>query len=119
MDEDAYSLGGSGDVEVTPTETTTTQSTAASETTETTTTTTTTTVVNPDQPSDVVYGDVNCDGKVSIADVLALNKNLMSGEVLSASGSVNADVDGDGKPTAADALSILKFTIMVIDTLPV
>ncbi|MBQ2265492.1 MAG: hypothetical protein II341_08830, partial [Oscillospiraceae bacterium] len=64
-------------------------------------------------------GDVNVDGKVNISDVLTLNKNLMTGEVLTAEGSANADTDGDGKPTSADALNILKYVIKVLDSLPV
>ena len=68
---------------------------------------------------EAVYGDVNLDGKVSIADVLTLNKNLMAGEALSEEAQKNADVDRDGKPTSADALNLLKYTIKVVDTLPV
>ncbi len=66
-----------------------------------------------------MHGDVNMDGKVSIADVLALNKNLLSGEELSAEGILNADVDLDGSPTSSDALNILKYTVMILDSLPV
>ena len=72
-----------------------------------------------DVSSDVVYGDVNCDGQVSIADVLTLNKNLMCGEKLSDEGAANADVDGDGAPSSADALNILKFVVKILDKLPV
>lgn len=68
---------------------------------------------------EVVYGDVNEDGSVSIADVLTLNKNLMIGEELTAASSRNADVDLDGKPTSADALNILKYTVKIIAELPV
>ncbi len=67
----------------------------------------------------VIYGDVNEDGSVSIADVLTLNKNLMIGEELTAASSRNADVDLDGKPTSADALNILKYTVKIIAELPV
>ncbi|MBQ8011997.1 MAG: dockerin type I repeat-containing protein [Oscillospiraceae bacterium] len=77
------------------------------------------TASTPDTPSDVVYGDVNCDGQVSIADVLTLNKNLMCGEKLSDEGAANADVDGDGAPSSADALNILKFVVKILDKLPV
>lgn len=59
----------------------------------------------------VKYGDVNCDGDVSIVDVLVLNKNLLAGEKLTDQGQLNADVDKDGSPTGADALNILKATI--------
>lgn len=65
----------------------------------------------PPTPTDVVYGDVNCDGDVSIVDVLVLNKNLLAGEKLTDQGQLNADVDKDGSPTGADALNILKATI--------
>ena len=68
---------------------------------------------------ELMLGDVNCDGKVSIADVLTLNKNLMAGETLSKQGELNADVDQDGKPTSADALNILKYTIMIVTSFPV
>ena len=68
---------------------------------------------------DVTYGDVNCDGDVNLLDVLALNRNLLTGEALTDQGKVNADVDKDGKPTAVDALNILKFTIKLVQELPV
>ncbi len=80
--------------------------------------------VDPTDPTDDVdpnglLGDVNVDGKVTISDVLLLNKNLMAGETLTAQGAFNADVDQDGTPTAADALNILKYTIMIITSFPV
>ncbi len=70
-------------------------------------------------PDEVVYGDVNGDGTVSIADVLALNKNLMIGETLSEQSIKNADVDCDGEPTSADALNILKYAVKILKELPV
>ncbi|MBQ8011620.1 MAG: cellulose 1,4-beta-cellobiosidase, partial [Oscillospiraceae bacterium] len=53
--------------------------------------------VGPTDPTDDVdpnglLGDVNVDGKVTISDVLLLNKNLMAGETLTAQGAFNADV---------------------------
>ena len=80
--------------------------------------------VGPTDPTDDVdpnglLGDVNVDGKVTISDVLLLNKNLMAGETLTAQGAFNADVDQDGTPTSADALNILKYTIMIITSFPV
>ncbi|MBE6849699.1 MAG: glycoside hydrolase [Ruminococcus sp.] len=64
------------------------------------------------------YGDVNCDGEVTIVDVLKLMQNLLSGTELTEQGILNADVDCDGSPTATDAMNILKNTISLI-TLPV
>ncbi len=75
------------------------------------------TIAGSDTPT-VKYGDVNCDGDVSIVDVLVLNKNLLAGEKLTDQGQLNADVDKDGSPTGADALNILKATIGLAD-LPV
>ncbi len=68
---------------------------------------------------DMVYGDVNCDDTVNILDVITLNKNLLSGAVLTEQGEKNADVDLDGKPSTADSLNILKFIISLVDKLPV
>ena len=68
-----------------------------------------------DVPTDVTYGDVNCDGDVNLLDVLTLNRNLLIGEEITDEGKRNADVDGDGKPTAVDALNILKNTIKLVE----
>ena len=64
-----------------------------------------------DSDTEKVTGDVNCDGKVSILDVILLNKALLAGEKITTQGKLNADVDGDGTPTSADSLTILKSTI--------
>lgn len=58
-----------------------------------------------------VKGDVNCDGNVSILDVILLNQSLLAGAKLTDQGKLNADVDGDGTPSSADSLTILKSTI--------
>ncbi len=67
-----------------------------------------------DEGITINFGDVNCDGSISILDVLALNKCLLMGTKLADSGIQNADMDQDGVPTAADALMILKQTIGVV-----
>ncbi|MBQ2264460.1 MAG: dockerin type I repeat-containing protein, partial [Oscillospiraceae bacterium] len=64
------------------------------------------------------YGDVNCDGKISIVDVLALNLNLLTGAELSEIGILNADVNKNGIPDSSDALTILKAVIKIAE-LPV
>ncbi|MBE6848411.1 MAG: rhamnogalacturonan lyase [Ruminococcus sp.] len=96
-----------------PAQTTTTTTTNSSATTTTTTTSTT------EEPSGLLYGDVNEDGEVSIVDVLVLNRNLLAGDPLTQNGTLAADVDKDGAPTAADALLILKHTIGLVTKLPV
>ncbi|MCR4645828.1 MAG: glycoside hydrolase family 9 protein [Oscillospiraceae bacterium] len=72
----------------------------------------------PTPSGTVKYGDVNCDGAVTIVDVIALNKNLMVNEKISADGQKNADVDQNGKINETDALNILKTVVEMI-TLPV
>ncbi|MCR4646370.1 MAG: 1,4-beta-glucanase [Oscillospiraceae bacterium] len=66
----------------------------------------------------ILYGDVDCSGKVDIVDVITLNKNLMVGEAITADGKKNADVDNSGTIDETDALNILKYVVELID-LPV
>jgi len=68
---------------------------------------------------DIKYGDVDCNGKVNIIDVITLNKNLMAGEKLTAQGSINADVDKSGNVDEVDSLNILKFVVEIVPELPV
>jgi hypothetical protein len=70
---------------------------------------------------DIVYGDADCDGDVDIDDVVAIvcyvadiNENAISEQ-----GLVNADVyDVGGGVNALDALSVQKYLVKVIDSLP-
>ena len=77
----------------------------------------TTTVVNPtDEPSsgeitNLKYGDVNIDGKISIADVVILNKYLVKSATVQEQGLANADCYKDGKPDANDSHTILKVIV--------
>lgn len=75
--------------------------------------TTTPTDTGPD-----ICGDSNCDGTVNILDVIALNRSLLGGEPLTEQGILNSDVDGDNTPTSADSLTILKYTINLVQELP-
>ena len=112
----------------TTTETTTTtteETTTAEETTTTTTTTateeTTTTTTTTTAEQSTLIGDANVDGKVSVADAVAIlqavaNKDKYS---LKPQGAINADCydPGDGV-TANDALAIQKLDAGSIDKLP-
>ena len=66
-----------------------------------------------------MLGDVNCDGKISIIDVITLNKNLMVGEKLTAQGKINADVDENGDVDEVDSLNILKYVVEIVKSFPV
>ncbi len=91
-----------------------------------TTTTTTkkqdkvTTTTKPDT-TDILAGDANCDGKVTIADSTAILQSLGNNDKygLSEQGTANADVDGAEGVTAADALTIQKYDAKLISKLPV
>lgn len=62
------------------------------------------------------FGDVNGDNKVSLADVVLLNKHLMIGTPVEDAGKIAADVDHSGAPDEVDSLSILKYLIHLIDS---
>ncbi len=71
--------------------------------------------------ADVVYGDANCDGSVTIADATAIFQAIGNPDKysLSENGENNADVydRGDGI-TAMDAMSIQKYDAKMITELP-
>ena len=106
-------------------ETTTTE--AATTTTKTTTTTaaatttqapaTTTTEQTTTAPvGEVLYGDTNVDGKVSIADAVLLNKYLAGNAEMSAQGKINADCDKTSTElNLDDTTMILKFLAQLIE----
>ncbi len=75
-----------------------------------------------DKPAgDVVYGDANCDGEVSMADAAAIYQALGNPDKysLSAQGAANADCCDPGNGvTAADAIAIQKLTASIITKLP-
>jgi len=83
-------------------------------------TTTTTTAVPTTTTADNRYGDVNCDGEVSLADAIFILQSISNPDryKLSEQGKRNADVDGTEGVTANDALSIQKYQVHLIDDLP-
>ncbi len=92
--------------------------------------TTTKPVTTTDEPAtepttvpavDVVYGDANCDGTVTIADAAAIYQAIGNADKysLSKQGEVNADCSDPGSGlTAADGLAIQKFDAKLIESLP-
>ncbi len=70
---------------------------------------------------DVVYGDANCDGEVTMADAASIYQSLGNPDkyALSKQGAVNADCCDPGNGvTAADALAVQKLKANVITKLP-
>ena len=66
-----------------------------------------------------LYGDVNVDDDITIADAVLLNKYLVNSASLSDQGKINADAFFDGKITSDDTLAILKLIVGTYDSLPV
>ena len=84
-------------------------------------TTTVTTIPTTTAPAeDIIYGDANCDGKVTIADSTAILQSLGNNDKygLSKQGTINGDVDGNTGITAADALAIQKYDAKLVSKLP-
>ena len=70
-------------------------------------------------PKNVLYGDVNLDGRVDITDAVLLNKVAAGAVTLdTAEKQVNADCDANGEVDSKDAVVLLKFLVSLIKTLP-
>ena len=87
-----------------------------------TTTTTTTTTISSSEPdttttpkTEAVWGDVDCNGEVRIADVVLLNKYLAGNAQPTAQGLINADVTHDNTPDVQDAVKIKAFLALLIE----
>lgn len=94
----------------------TTASATGSQTTSSvqTSTTVTGTVVVPE----VLYGDVNLDGTISLSDAVLLNKRAADMVTFSEQASANADCNTDDEVNGADAIVLLQFLVNIIQELP-
>ena len=63
-----------------------------------------------------LYGDADGDGKVSVKDATAIQKDIAAIAALSAEGKTLADVDGDNKVTIKDATCIQKYLASLTGT---
>ena len=93
--------------------------TATTVTTEATTTAATTTQQGGSTPEVSLKGDANVDGKVTVADAVAILQSIANQDkyALKPQGKVNGDVDGAGGITANDALMIQKLDAGAISSL--
>ncbi|MBP0973746.1 MAG: dockerin type I repeat-containing protein [Oscillospiraceae bacterium] len=62
-------------------------------------------------------GDVTLDTDISIVDVIVLNRNIMTGDLLCDTAKQNADLNGDGAPDETDALNLLKYIVGINESL--
>ena len=70
---------------------------------------------------DIVWGDSNCDGEVNMADAVFIMQSIANPNkyALSDQGALNADVYENGTGvTNSDALSIQRFKLGLIESLP-
>jgi hypothetical protein len=67
----------------------------------------------------IVWGDANCDGKVTAADAAMILRSVVGLAELSAQGALNADVNCDLKVDAEDAALVLRYVVKLIAALPV
>ncbi len=72
-------------------------------------------VLNGTVTNDVLSGDVNSDGKVTISDVTEVQRLLADFTDLSPEQRLAADVDRDGKVTVDDATAIQRYLAEFID----
>lgn len=100
--------------------TTTTTVTTDPEQPGTSTTTTASTTAKPGSETnpDVLYGDVNVDGKVSLVDAVMLNKAVADVVTLGDAARANADCNVDKEINGTDAIILLQFLSHIIDELP-
>ncbi|MDR0983867.1 MAG: glycoside hydrolase family 9 protein [Ruminococcus sp.] len=78
-------------------------------------------VPTPDEPAEMtVCGDVNLDGDAKIADLVALCKHVVGvvGANLTGTSLANADCNDDGYVNSSDALSLAKYIVKKISSLP-
>ena len=67
---------------------------------------------------DFLFGDANCDEKVTAADAAAVLRSLVGLSELSMRGAIQADADGVDGISAQDAATILRYVVRLIETLP-
>lgn len=100
------------------TETTTASSDNTIMTTASETTTTTKTTNNGDvKPT--LYGDVNVDGRVDITDAVLMNKAVAGQVKFSDQATANSDCYADNELNSDDSITLLKFLVHLIDSIPV
>lgn len=120
----AFSLTKAGtweDTTLTPTKveieaTDVTKGSAAEPTTKPVPSTQPTTAQPATEPSgNAVYGDVNGDGDITVADATLVQKHVVQLETLSADKQILADVNGDNTISVVDATLIQKYVVRLED----
>ena len=97
-----------------------TEETTVSSDTTTTSSEKTTTVSTDEstEPSADLYGDVNLDGDVDLSDAVLMNKAIAGQVSLNAAAKANADCQKDGIVSSDDSMTLLKFLVHLVNSLP-
>ncbi|MGN0648085.1 MAG: cellulase family glycosylhydrolase [Oscillospiraceae bacterium] len=76
----------------------------------------TTTASTSTAPTNLLYGDINENGEVTISDVIVYNRYIAEdiATVVTEKGLANAEVTGDGNITGEDAVKVLKYLASLI-----
>ena len=105
--------------QTTTTKQTTTTTGTTTTTTSKTTATTTSRTTNEKGEFDVLIGDTNLDGQISLIDLVFLNKKLAGSITFNDQQTANAACVDDGVINGADADALLKFVVEAIKELPI
>lgn len=68
--------------------------------------------------SEILYGDINQDGRIDITDAVLLNKASAGAVKLNDAAAKSADCNANGELGTDDAIFLLEFLVHLIDTLP-
>ena len=79
-------------------------------------TTTTKSTIQVD--TSLLYGDVNLDGDIDLADAVLLNKSVAGVVELNDTAKANADCFADGVIGSDDSMTLLKFLVHLVNELP-
>lgn len=70
-------------------------------------------------PTEILYGDINLDGKIDLTDAILLNKYCADAVKLSEQALLNADCDANGDTDMNDSIALLRFLVHIVNALPV
>lgn len=68
--------------------------------------------------ADIVYGDLNGDGKINVSDAIIVLRSIVDLSDLNAAQKIAADVNEDGDINVQDAIIILRYIVDIVDGLP-
>lgn len=71
------------------------------------------------ESQDILYGDVNLDGKVELTDAILLSKACAGQVTLTEEANANGDCNASGNTDTEDSVTLLRFLLHLENSLPV